>query len=97
MHATGALEQLTGLELSGERIAAIKCYLTGAPLDNGRFTVRRIVVNDKHGITRNVYNAKVNIHRENAGSILLGIEDRKLGAVLAQSERSEHIKRVVHG
>lgn len=95
MHATGALAQLTGLELSGDRVDAIKCYLTGAQLDTGEFTVRRIVVNDKHGITRNVYNAKVNIHRENAESILLGIEDRKLGGSLAQAERSELLRRAV--
>ena len=40
--------------------------------------VRRIVINDKHGITRRVYNAKVNIYRQNAEPILLGIEDRVL-------------------
>lgn len=95
MRATGALGQLTGLELSGDRIDSIKCYLTGARLDSGEFTVRRIVVNDKHGITRHVYNAKVNIHRRNAESILLGIEDRKLGGSLAQAEHSELLRRAV--
>ncbi len=93
--ATSALAQLAGLELSGENVAAIKCYLTGAQLDNGEFTVRRILINDKHGITRNVYNAKVNIYRENAESILLGIEDRVLGKALAHTERSEHLRRAV--
>ena len=52
------VEQLAGLELSGERVDAIRCYLTGTKLANGQFTVRRITVNDKHGISRRVYNAK---------------------------------------
>lgn len=93
--ASSALTHLAGLELSGDRIAAIKCYLTGARLDDGEFSVRRIVVNDKHGITRNVYNAKVNIYRDNAPAILLGIEDRMLETSLARAERSEHLKRAV--
>ena len=42
--------------------------------------MRRITVNDKHGIARRVYNAKVNIYRHNAEPILLGIEDRSLGS-----------------
>ena len=70
------VEQLAGIELSGERVDAIRCYLTGTKLANGEFTVRRITVNDKHGIARRVYNAKVNIYRHNAEPILLGIEDR---------------------
>jgi hypothetical protein len=40
--------------------------------------VRRLVISDKHGISRRVYNAKVNIYRHNAEPILLGIEDRVL-------------------
>jgi hypothetical protein len=72
------VEQLAGIELSGERVDAIRCYLTGTKLANGEFSVRRMTVNDKHGITRRVYNAKVNIYRHNAEPILLGIEDRSL-------------------
>jgi hypothetical protein len=72
------VEQLAGLELSGERVDAIRCYLTGTKQPNGEFSVRRITVNDKHGISRRVYNAKVNIYRETAEPILLGIEDRSL-------------------
>ncbi len=78
----GAAEQnlgkLEGLELSGEKVDAIKCYLTGSNLGNGKFAIRRIIVNDKHGISRRVYNAKVNIYRTNAQPILLGIEDHIL-------------------
>jgi DNA-binding transcriptional regulator YdaS (Cro superfamily) len=82
--ATRTVGQLAGIELSGERVDAIRCYLTGPKLDNGEFTVRRLVINDKHGISRRVYNAKVNIYRHNAEPILLGIEDRVLDPVAAQ-------------
>jgi hypothetical protein len=80
--ATRTIGQLAGIELSGERVDAIRCYLTGPKLDNGEFTVRRLVISDKHGISRRVYNAKVNIYRHNAEPILLGIEDRVLEPVV---------------
>ena len=76
--AQGNLSKLGGLEFSGERISAIKCYLTGENLGGGRFNIRRLQIKDKHGLTRVAYNAKVNIYREMAQPILLGIEDRKL-------------------
>jgi len=79
--ATRSVGQLAGIELSGERVDAIRCYLTGPKLANGEFTVRRFVISDKHGISRRVYNAKVNIYRHNAEPILLGIEDRVLDPV----------------
>ena len=88
--ATRSVEQLEGLELSGEKVDAIKCYLTGTRLNNGEFTVRRIVINDKHGMSRRVYNAKVNIYRRNAEPILLGIEDRVLDPAMMQDNTSEH-------
>ena len=87
------VEQLAGIELSGERVDAIRCYLTGTKLESGQFTVRRITVNDKHGIVRRVYNAKVNIYRHNAEPILLGIEDRSLAADGAAGFGSEHVLR----
>ena len=72
------MPKLGGLEFSGERISAIKCYLTGENLGGGAFSIRRLQIKDKHGLTRVAYNAKVNIYRETARPILLGIEDRKL-------------------
>jgi hypothetical protein len=87
------VEQLAGIELSGERVDAIRCYLTGTKLPNGEFTVRRITVNDKHGVARRVYNAKVNIYRHNAEPILLGIEDRSLGSDGMPGFGSEHVFR----
>jgi hypothetical protein len=67
--------------------------LTGTKLENGRFTVRRLITRDKHGIARSVYNAKANIYRRNAAPILLGIEDYVVGADDALHDRSEHLLR----
>ncbi|MEM7502294.1 MAG: hypothetical protein AAF417_09635 [Pseudomonadota bacterium] len=78
--AQGNLQKLSGLELSGERVSAIKCYLTGERLQNGDFDIRRLKIRDKHGLERAAYNAKVNIYRDTAQPILLGIEDRKLAS-----------------
>ena len=80
--AQGNLSKLSGLELSGERVSAIKCYLTGERLESGEFSIRRLQIKDKHGLSRTAYNAKVNIYRDMAQPILLGIEDRKLAASL---------------
>ncbi len=76
--AQGNLSKLSGLEFSGERVTAIKCYLTGENIGDGQFNIRRLHIKDKHGLSRVAYNAKVNIYRELAQPILLGIEDRKL-------------------
>jgi hypothetical protein len=87
------VEQLRGLVLSGERVDLIKCYLTGAKLESGEYTVRRIQINDKHGKTRSVFNAKANIYRRNCDPILLGIQDTSLAPESRRKERSEHLLR----
>jgi hypothetical protein len=76
--AQGNLSKLSGLEFSGERVTAIKCYLTGEHMGGDQFSIRRLTIKDKHGLSRVAYNAKVNIYRKNTQPILLGIEDRKL-------------------
>jgi len=80
--AQGNLSKLSGMEFSGERVTAIKCYLTGEDMGGGQFNIRRLHIKDKHGLSRVAYNAKVNIYRETAQPILLGIEDRKLVAAV---------------
>jgi hypothetical protein len=76
--AQSSLSQLNGLELSGEAVESIKCYLTGEACEDGTFSIRKLAIEDKHGLRRNAFNAKVNIHRRGAEPILLGIEDRLL-------------------
>jgi len=91
--ATRRVAQLRGLTLSGDRVDYIRCYLTGAQLSDGEFTVRRILVSDKHGRVRTVYNSKANIYRRNAEPLLLGIEDRLISADLPTTMVSEHVVR----
>ena len=76
--AQGNLARLSGMELSGERVTAIKCYLTGEDMGGGQFNIRRLIIKDKHGLSHVAFNAKVNIYREEAQPILLGIQDKKL-------------------
>ncbi len=91
--AQHSLTQLNGLELSGDAIESIKCYLTGQARDDGTFTIRKLAIHDKHGLSRNVFNAKVNIYRRAADPILLGIEDRVLLANSAPVTTTGHVVR----
>jgi len=77
-NAAASLEQLHGLDISGGRVEAIRCYLTGRAMHTGRYPVNRYVLRDKHGASRIVYNAKVNIHRTAAEPIFLGIQNEEL-------------------
>ena len=72
------LEQLNGLVVAEDRIENIRCYLTGEAAPGGDFRVRRYDIRDKHGATRAVYNAKINIHRLEARPIYLGIQHKEL-------------------
>ncbi|HEC90832.1 MAG TPA: hypothetical protein ENI55_04115 [Alphaproteobacteria bacterium] len=80
------LSSLKGLELSGDGIESIKCYLTGAEGDGGAFGVSRYRILDKHGRGRNVFNAKVNIYRKGAEAIFLGAQARDLNEFDAAEE-----------
>ena len=72
------LEQLKGLVISGDQIEDVRCYLTGESRADGTFSVTHYTVRDKHGLTRSVYNAKINIHRREAEPIFLGIRHKDL-------------------
>jgi len=83
----GRLSSLNGLVLSGDRISSIKCYLTGSKQSDGSYNINPYRVSDKHGFTRNVFNAKVNIHRKNAAPIFLGVQDSELHDFEISEER----------
>lgn len=72
------LQQLKGLVISGDKIEDFKCYLTGESRADGSFAVTHYTVKDKHGLTRSVYNAKINIHRHEAEPIFLGIQHKDI-------------------
>ena len=73
------LSNLNNLVLGdNDRIKAIKCYLTGDKQTDGSYAVKQYLVTDKHGYSRHVFNAKVNIHRSEGIPIYLGIQDAEL-------------------
>ncbi len=90
-YAQGNLADLNGLVLSGEAIESIKCYLTGEPAGEGVFSIRKLTIEDKHGLNHHVFNAKINIYRNHADPILLGIEDRMLKGDQLQMQTVAHI------
>jgi hypothetical protein len=73
------LSSLTNLVLGDDdRIEAIKCYLTGDQRTDGRYAVKQYLITDKHGYSRHVFNAKVNINRGKGIPIYLGIQEAEL-------------------
>jgi len=72
------LDQIKGLEVAGDRVENVRCYLTGQSPGGGRYPVNRYRIRDKHGADRFVYNAKLNIHRHQAEPIFLGIQSQEL-------------------
>jgi hypothetical protein len=90
-NTAATLDQLHGLNISGGSIDNIRCYLTGKSLGAGRYMVNRYHIVDKHRTSRSVYNAKINIHRENAEPIFLGIQSEDLQAF--SSTRVESLSR----
>lgn len=72
------LSSLKGLELSGDEVDSIKCYLTGEKMPNDSFGIKKYLIADKHGRTRSVYNAKINIYRRQADPIFLGVQNKEL-------------------
>jgi hypothetical protein len=79
-NTAATLDQLRGMNISGGRIDNIRCFLTGRSLGAGHYLANRYYIVDKHGTTRTVYNAKINIHREDADPIFLGIQSEDLEA-----------------
>jgi hypothetical protein len=74
------LQQLEGLAVANDHIESIRCYLTGRSTTDGTFEATRYTVTDKHGRTRPVYNAKINIHLAAGEPIFLGLQYRDLHA-----------------
>lgn len=56
------LENLQGLDVSGEHVEALHCQLTGETGVSAGQKVRRFRITDKHGLSRNAYNLRINIH-----------------------------------
>jgi hypothetical protein len=87
-NTAATLDQLKGLDISGGRVEKIRCYLTGRSEGSGHYQVNRYHVRDKHGASRAVYNAKINIHRDKLDPIYLGIRGDNLSAFEATKVES---------
>lgn len=76
--AGAALGRLHGLEVANAQVGHIRCHLTGERSPGGGFDIGRYAIRDKHGITRTVYNAKINIHLNRGQPIFLGLQSADL-------------------
>ena len=85
-----SLSNLQGLVLSGDEINSIQCYLTGQRNTDGGFSIKRYFLHDKHVLTRHIYNAEVNIYRQQAGPIYLGVQDKEM-----QTFENDHTGKTV--
>ena len=69
------LENLLGIELSGECIEVLHCQLTGETGVSAGQRVRRFRITDKHGLSRHAYNLRINIHTSGGRRpLILGIQ-----------------------
>ncbi len=73
--ADSALDNLLGIQLSGEEIQQMKCLLSTRSDDSGNPQVRRYQITDKHSISRYAYNLEVSIEASNKQQLRLGLED----------------------
>jgi hypothetical protein len=69
------LRCLQGIELSGDPIEFIHCFLTGEAGSSAGQFIRRFRIIDKHGRSRNAYNLRINIHPEKGRPLILGTPD----------------------
>ncbi len=73
------LENLQGLELSGEYIEALYCQLSGETGVSAGQRARRFCITDKHGGSRHAYNLRINIHTGTGRQpLLLGVQEHHL-------------------
>ncbi len=75
---TAFFERLKGTNLSGQRVAQIKTYLTGEQVDDDRFYVDKLNFKDKHNKPISAFNAKANLYRVDGEAIFLGLQHAKL-------------------
>ncbi|MET0380101.1 MAG: hypothetical protein ABW049_14005 [Spongiibacteraceae bacterium] len=90
------LEQMRGLELSGERIESMHCQLTGETGASAGQSVRRFRITDKHGRSRCAYNLRLNIHTSGGRRpLILGIQGYYLPKPEGQRSRGVTLEATV--
>lgn len=77
--ATRQLQESAVMRLSGKQIKSLHCFLTGVTGASGGQSVRRFRITDKHGLSRNAYNLRVNIRVSDSHiPIILGLQENYL-------------------
>lgn len=80
------LEPLRGVELSGEQIELMHCFLTGENGPSAGNAARRYRITDKHGRSRHVFNLRVNIHT-GGRPLIMGLQEGRAGGDRWQRRR----------
>lgn len=71
------LVTVTGIQLSGQPIKSLSCFLTDTEVASGERVPRRFRITDKHGLSRHAYNLQIEF--DIAGNSLhLGLDERQL-------------------
>jgi len=73
------LVALHGIQFAGKTLQGLQCRLSGAGSGDDRRAVRRLLITDKHGLSRHAYNLE----------FTLEFEDRTLALGLAESALAE--------
>lgn len=82
------LEQLRGLELSGEQIEFMHCFLTGETGPSAGHSARRYRIVDKHGRSRHAFNLRINIHT-GGRPLIMGMQEGRSHTERWRSGRRE--------
>lgn len=82
--ASKLMVSLRGIELSGQQIEGVHCYLSGEMDASAGQNVRRFRITDKHGRSRHAYNLRVNIYTGGGRPIILGQQDGCRRKVVSQ-------------
>ena len=75
-----ATKWMIGMALPGGRIEHMAFYLTGPRGDDGQFTDLRLTVTDKHGLSHDCYNFKLNLFPAGGAPIYCGLQHADLTA-----------------
>lgn len=66
------------IDYADEKSRSIYCYVSGETGAGGGEMAKRFVITDKHGLTRNVYNLRMNIYCQGQAPIILGMQGRPI-------------------
>ena len=73
-----SLSNLQGLVFSDDGVNSIQCHLTGKRNTDGGFGIKRYFLHNELGLIRHIYNAKVNIYRQQGDPKYLGVQDKEM-------------------